>query len=303
MTAASFLDVCRDDTPQAADVTCRRSCSQREVPRLVGAPQTEPQGFGRPLDSRGAQPSRGNAVHMTDSNVLTRPKLLERDAEVAAVEGLVGVASGGRLLVIEGPPGIGKTALMAEAKAFAKEADLAVLSARGSELERSLPSPERAELLTGAASLAAPLFEPSQFVAEQPAESSLGTMHGLYWLAANAAADGPLLLVVDDLHWCDRPSLHWLAYLLPRIEGLNVSLLVGLREAEPGEDPELVDRIVTDPLGTVIRPAPLTRDAAGRGVRETLTSVAAEAFCDACWDETSGNPLLLREPVHVVATE
>jgi DNA-binding CsgD family transcriptional regulator len=256
---------------------------------------------------------------MTGSNVLARPRLLERDAELAAVEGLVGVASGGRLLVIEGPPGIGKTALMAEAKAFAKEADLAMLSARGSELERSfsygvvrqlfepylasLPPPERAELLTGAASLAAPLFEPSQVVAEQPAESSLGTMHGLYWLAANAAADGTLLLVVDDLHWCDQPSLHWLAYLLPRIEGLDVSLLVGLREAEPGEDPELLDRIVTDPLATVIRPAPLTRDAAARVVRETLTSVTDDAFCDACWEETSGNPLLLRELVRVVATE
>jgi DNA-binding CsgD family transcriptional regulator len=257
-------------------------------------------------------------VHVTDPAVLARPRLLEREAELAAVDGLVGVASG-RLLVIEGPPGIGKTALLAEAKALARDADLPVLSARGSELERSfsygvvrqlfepflasLPPPERDELFTGAASLAAPLFEPRQMVVEQPADSSLGTMHGLYWLTANAAAGEPLLLVVDDLHWCDLPSLRWLAYLLPRIEGLDVSLLVGLRDAEPGEDPELVGRVVTDPLAAVIRPAPLTRDAAAHIVRETLTSVADDAFCAACWAETSGNPLLLRELVHVVATE
>jgi DNA-binding CsgD family transcriptional regulator len=250
---------------------------------------------------------------------LARPRLLERDAELAAVKGIVGVASAGRLLVIEGPPGIGKTALMAEAKAVAREGDLPVLSARGSELERSfsygvvrqlfepylasLPPPARAELLTGAASLAAPLFEPSQMVAGQAADSSLGTLHGLYWLTANAAAGGPLLLVVDDLHWCDLPSLRWLAYLLPRIEGLDVSLLVGLREAEPGEDAELLGRIVTDPLAAVIRPAPLTAEAAANVVRETLTSVADDAFCEACWKETGGNPLLLRELVHVVATE
>jgi DNA-binding CsgD family transcriptional regulator len=258
-------------------------------------------------------------VQVTETTAPARPSLLERDAELAAVEGLVGVASGGRLLVIEGPPGIGKTALMAEAKALARDAELPLLSARGSELERSfsygvvrqlfepflasLSPSERAELFTGAASLAAPLFEPSQVAAEQPADSSLGTMHGLYWLTANAAADGQLLLVVDDLHWCDLPSLRWLAYLLPRIEGLDVSLLVGLREAEPGEDPELLGRVVTDPLAAVIRPALLTGEAAARVVRETLTSVADDAFCEACWEETGGNPLLLRELVHVVATE
>jgi DNA-binding CsgD family transcriptional regulator len=38
-------------------------------------------------------------------------------------------------------------------------------------------------------------------------------------------------------------------------------------------------------------------------VRETLTAGADDAFCDACWAETGGNPLLLRELVRVVATE
>jgi DNA-binding CsgD family transcriptional regulator/tetratricopeptide (TPR) repeat protein len=252
-------------------------------------------------------------------SALAPPRLLERDAELAAVEGLVEIGSGGRLLVIEGPPGIGKTALLAEAKAQAREAGLQLLNARGSELERSFSygvvrqlfepflaaqqSAERAELVSGAASLAAPLFEPDQVAAGPAAESSLGTMHGLYWLAANATTGGPLLLVVDDLHWCDLPSLRWLAYLLPRIEGLDVSLLVSLRNAEPGEDPELVGRIVTDPLATVIRPAPLTREAAASVVHDALTSAADDAFCEACWEETGGNPLLLRELVHVVATE
>ena len=258
---------------------------------------------------------------MSDVSALARPRLLERDAELAAIEGLVETGSGssGSLLVIEGPPGIGKTALMGEAKALAREAGLQLLSARGSELERSFSygvvlqlfetflasrSPtERTELLGGAASLAAPLFEPRQVAAGPAAETSLGTMHGLYWLAANATADGPLLFVVDDLHWCDLPSLRWLAYLLPRIEGLDVSLLVTLRDAEPGEDSELVGRIVTDPLATVIRPAALTSEAAASLVREVLTTAADDAFCEACRAETGGNPLLLRELVHVVATE
>ena len=64
--------------------------------------------------------------------------LLERDTELGALEDLVGRGdAGGVLVTIEGPPGIGKTALMAEAKSRGNEAGMRVLSARGSELERS----------------------------------------------------------------------------------------------------------------------------------------------------------------------
>jgi DNA-binding CsgD family transcriptional regulator/tetratricopeptide (TPR) repeat protein len=254
---------------------------------------------------------------VTEPAFLVQRELLERDAELATVEGLAGAR--GRLLVIEGPPGIGKTALIAEAKGRAQGAGVQVLSARGSELERSfsygvvrqlfepflasLPAEERAELLTGAAELAAPLFDPTQIGADPAADSSLATLHGLYWLTANVAARGPLLLTLDDLHLCDLPSLRWLAYLLPRMEGLDLSLLVGLRPSEPGVDATLVGQIVADPLAAVIRPAPLSIEAATRLLRETLTPASEDAFCVACWEETGGNPLLLRELVHAIATE
>jgi DNA-binding CsgD family transcriptional regulator len=246
--------------------------------------------------------------------------LLERDTELTAVTSLIAnTLGGGRLLAIEGPPGIGKTALIAEAKAQAQEAGLQVLGGRGSELERSfsygvvrqlfepflasLRTEDRVELLTGAAALAAPLFDPVQATAEPAADSSLATLHGLYWLAANLAASRPLLLAVDDLHWCDLPSLRWLAYLLPRMEGLGLSIVVGLRPTEPGEDPALLGQIVSDPLAAVIRPAPLTTTAATRLLREVLSPDADDAFCAACEEATGGNPLLLRELVHTIADE
>jgi DNA-binding CsgD family transcriptional regulator/tetratricopeptide (TPR) repeat protein len=245
--------------------------------------------------------------------------LFERDRELAAVAGLIGpTLSGGRLLAIEGPPGIGKTALIAHAKALAKEAGMEVLGGRGSEFERRfsfgvarqlfepfvarLPARERAEVLAGAAALAAPLFDVAQLADESAADSSLATLHGLYWLTANVAARKPLLLAVDDLHWCDLPSLRWLAYLLPRMEGLNLLVLLGLRPAEPGEDEALIGQIVSDPLATIVRPAPLSTQATTRLVRETLPE-ADDAFCAACQEETGGNPLLLRELVYAVAAE
>lgn len=249
-----------------------------------------------------------------------RPDLLERDPELAAIEDLIGgVAEGGRLLAIEGPPGIGKTALIGEAKARGRRAGLQVFGARGTEFERSFSygvvrqlfeshlasskAEGRAGLLAGAAALAAPLFDPAQVAAEPAVDSPLANLHGLYWLTANLAERQPLLLVVDDLQWSDLPSLRWLVYLLPRIEALDVQVLVGLRPPEPGEDQVLIGQIVADPLATVIRPAPLTIEATTRLLRETLSPHADGVFCAACQEETRGNPLLLRELLHVLADE
>jgi hypothetical protein len=248
-----------------------------------------------------------------------RPGLLEREGELAALAELVEAAPrGGRLLAIEGAPGIGKSALIAEAKALGGVAGMRVLGGRGSELERSFsfgvvrqlfepllasaPGAERAELLDGAAALAAPLFDPAQ-LAEPAGDASLAALHGLYWLTAHLASREPLLVAIDDLHWGDLASLRWLAYVLPRMEALAVLVVVGLRPNEPSEDPGLLGQIVSDPLAAVIRPAPLDAAGAARLLRETFSPDADDAFCVACREETGGNPLLLRELGHEIAAE
>ena len=215
------------------------------------------------------------------------PGLLEREGELATLAELVEAAPrGGRLLAIEGMPGIGKSALIAEAKALGRSAGMRVLGGRGSELERSFsfgvvrqlfepllassPAQERAELLEGAAALAAPLFDPAQLAAEPARDSSLAVLHGLYWLTEHVAAREPLLVAIDDLHWCDLASLRWLAYVLPRMEALGLLVVVGLRPEEPSEDPGLLGQIVSDPLAVVIRPAPLDAAGAARLLRETF---------------------------------
>ena len=63
-------------------------------------------------------------------------------------------------------------------------------------------------------------------------DATFAALHGLYWLTANVAADGPLLLSVDDLHWCDRPSLRFLAYLVRRLE--DMPALVGAHAPQHG---------------------------------------------------------------------
>jgi DNA-binding CsgD family transcriptional regulator/RecA/RadA recombinase len=268
----------------------------------------------------GTRADRTPAVAGSTSPLALRlDPLLEREDELAVLEALVGGEGRGRLIAIEAPPGIGKTSLILEARARAQAAGTQALAARGSELERRFafgvvrqllepavvlrPEDERNELLAGAAKLAAPVFEPAQLAAEAPAEATLAILHGLYWLTVNAAAERPLLLAVDDLHWCDGPSLRWLAYLLPRLEDIDVSIVVGLRPAEPGEAPALLAQIVVDPATTVIRPAPLSLEATTQLVREGLSGEADDAFCAACYEMTGGNPQLLRELRNGILTE
>jgi predicted ATPase len=93
---------------------------------------------------------------------------VERDAGLGVIRALIETAAHrGRLLALEGEPGIGKTSLISKAKARANEAGMQVLAARGSELERTfaygvvrqlfepfvarLRAEERAELLRGPA--------------------------------------------------------------------------------------------------------------------------------------------------------
>jgi DNA-binding CsgD family transcriptional regulator len=249
-----------------------------------------------------------------------RDELLEREAELEAVGDLVGVAGhSGSLLVVEGPPGIGKTALLAAAKERGQAAGLQVLSARGSELERlfsfgivrqlfepllaSGRGDERAGLLSGPAGLAASVFDPAQIASDRATDASLATLHGLYWLTANLAERKPLLLALDDLQWADLASLRWLLYLLPRMEGLRLALVVALRPEAPDEQQALVARVVSDPLAVCVRPGVLSAPTAARMLGEVTSARAEDAFAAACHNESGGNPLLLRELVRAVAAE
>jgi predicted ATPase len=60
----------------------------------------------------------------------------------------------------------------------------------------------------------------------------------LYWLASNLAADAPLALVVDDLQWCDAPSVRALAFIALRLEGQPLALMLATRPLDPAITPE-----------------------------------------------------------------
>jgi DNA-binding SARP family transcriptional activator/DNA-binding CsgD family transcriptional regulator len=240
-------------------------------------------------------------------------RIVERDNEIGLIGMLLGdaIAGEGRVALIEGPAGIGKTRLLAEARAQAPAVGMATLSARGSELEREFPfgvarqlfesalgDPARRErLFSGAAAPARAVFEAPSAAGggEGPGDASFAALHALFWLAVNLAADGPLLLAIDDLHWVDSPSLRFIAYLTRRLEGLPIAIATTLRTGEPPTDPALIAEVIQDPATAPVRPRPLTEAAVAEMVRERLGENADETFCGACHRATVGNPLLLRQ--------
>jgi AAA ATPase domain len=241
-----------DEVLSAGALTSAETHASRA--RIVAAADEARRRLERDLHDGGQRRLVPAAPTLERELMAVQAELLERDAELVALDALLSGAFGwGRLLAIEGPPGIGKTSLILETRLRALDAGTQVLSARGSELEtafsfgvvRQLFEPllaqlaerERAELLDGAAELATPIFEPAHLAADPARDVSLAMLHGLYWLTANVAAQKPLLLAIDDLHWCDPPSLRWLAYVLPRMDGLDLSIVAGLRPAEPGKAP------------------------------------------------------------------
>ena len=268
------------------------------------------------------------SVVMAPASVLpsggTTSLLLERETQVAALGALADAArsGGGRLVVIEGSAGIGKTRLLAEARAIAGGAGMRVLAARGGEFERefaygivrqlfepllaSAASDLRQELLSGPAALVEPLVGVSRPAAseDEAAEGSFAILHGLYWLAANVALQQPTLLAIDDLYWADTPSLRWLLYLTRRLEGVPLLVAAATRPVEgEGSDPALAAELIADPEVVAIRPEPLGCGSIAVLARELHGLEPDEAFCAALEAATGGNPLFVRAVLDAVARE
>ena len=260
-------------------------------------------------------------ISSTPVHARERP-FLERDGELASILALAerARAGDGSFVVVEGSAGIGKTRLLAEARTSLGD-DMRVLAARGGEFEGefafgvvrqlfeallSTAAPGvRAELFSGAAALAEPLFDTRSLAdAPEETETPFAMFHGLYWLAANVASYLPTVLVIDDLHWADTPSLRWLSYLARRLDGVPLLVVAAMRPPDQGREPELLAELLADPDGTRDPP----RAADGRRDRARSCARAFEEdgdpeFCAAVETATRGNPLFTLALLDTVARE
>lgn len=244
--------------------------------------------------------------------------LLQREAELSRLDAALAAAreGHGRALLVEGPAGIGKTALLEAARRRAEDGGMLVLGGRGTELERRyalgvvrqclLPVVQaeepsgRERLLEGAAALAAPVVLEGAGTDEPT--TPFGVLHGLYWLVANVTAQRAAVFAIDDAQWADEASLRFLAFLVRRVASLPVAVLAASRVEEDGGSPGPLWQARTDPAMEVLEPLPLDQQGV-TGFLSAGTPDVEEAFARACHRATGGNPFLLGQLVAALRSQ
>ena len=240
----------------------------------------------------------GPTAARTDDATLLVPRprtpdgLVDRDREMAVLRTELDELDEGTsgCLLIEGPAGIGKTRLLDEVHTLAVGAGMTSRSARSSALEQGFDF-EVVRQLFGAG-VDDVVREGERFA----------VLRGLREVTADLAATAPLVLCVDDIQWCDEASLQFLAYLVRRLEGLPVLVVLAVRTGETHEADDLLAELAGNESVSVLHPAPLTAQGTAALVADRLGR-GADAFVATCHRMTSGNPLLLRQLLRALADQ
>jgi predicted ATPase len=255
-----------------------------------------------------------------------------RDREVAElVAGLEDAVGGrGRLFLIAGEPGIGKTWLAEQLAGLATTRGTRVLWGRCWEAGGAPPFWPWAQLLgalaegcddeTLAAWLGVGAAQVAQLVpglAERLGTSAVPAVtaresdaarfylfEAVTGLFKHASSVQPLLLVFDDLHAADDPSRLLLQFLARELRGARLLVVGTYRDIEAARSPdtsEAVGQLVRE--GQLLNLRGLGRDEVG-GLIEVLSGVVpSQAQVAAVHERTEGNPLFVREVVRLLAAE
>lgn len=155
------------------------------------------------------------------------------------------------VLFVSGEAGIGKTALVQYLRRVAASNNVLVLTGNCYELENTPPYGPWIEILREFAEHSAvpavPEIDPSSLDFAGSSSELHGRFEGFF---ADASERQPLAIVLEDLHWADKPSLELLRHLTRRLSRCNVLLFVTYRD-----DELLVDQPLHHLLPTLVREA------------------------------------------------
>ena len=230
-----------------------------------------------------------------------RPGLVGRAREMALISDLIGRTAAGSVgaVVLTGDAGVGKSALLAWGAELAAAEGIRVLRASGVEFEDVvsfsvlhqllLPLMDELGALPGRHRTA---LSVALGFADGPVQDAAQVRQASIALMKQAAEAGPLLLVVDDLHWVDRATVAILAALGPALHDLGPRCENGvamLGATRPG-------RSFPGAPGTTVKltVGPLAPSAASQLSTRAYPDVAPPVR-DRLVDEAEGNPLALLE--------
>ncbi len=245
-----------------------------------------------------------------------RGELLGRDAELSRLHAeweLVTRGGETRLVLLAGEPGIGKTRLAAEHAALVHRAGAAVLYG-GAEEDPLCPYQPFVEVLRelsseGSRTRGEGVLRLSELEDRASMSSAAVVDSGNRRLRmfdavadelALAAGSGPLLLVLDDLHWADRPTLRLLGHLVTHGDGPPAMVLGTFRDSELGEAHPL-SAALTDLRRHVaieqLQLAGLNLAAVGDALERAFGHRPQATIVRALQEQTGGNPFFLEELV------
>jgi hypothetical protein len=165
------------------------------------------------------------------------PSLIGRDQELGVLTDLIDrIRHGGGTILVLGEPGIGKSSLLRAAADYGRQQSLRVLVTTGIEAEAQLPFAGLHQLLWPVLDAAGRLPEAQQSALSaafgtgggqrpEPFIIALATLN----LLADLAAQQPVLLVVDDANWLDKPSQDVLTFIARRVGADPIVVIASIR--------------------------------------------------------------------------
>ena len=240
------------------------------------------------------------------------------------------IAGRGRLVMLAGEPGIGKTRTAQELAAIAEHRGVQVLWGRCHEGEGAPPywpwiqaireyagyrEPERllSEMGPGAAAIAEivsavgeklPDLEPTPVLGPEQAHFRL--FDSITNFLRNASRTQPLVLVLDDLHWADRPSLLLLEFLAREISQSRLLVLGTYRDAGLARGHPLsrtLGELTREHIFQRMVLQGLDREDVGKFIEISAHSIPQSDVVETIYGRTEGNPLFLAELVRLVRQE
>ncbi|MGW4547544.1 AAA family ATPase [Streptomyces violaceorubidus] len=192
-------------------------------------------------------------------------------------------AGTGRLVLLRGATGTGRTAVLETAARHAEDRGLRVLRVRCSPEDTPVPFAMVLHLL-------GPVPE---FTDMTPGGDDRGSAARLWRLLRSYAAEGPVLVAVDDVHLADDPSRRWLTEAARHVDHLPVLLVATERsqyDVEPR--PAGLTQALSPSLVRTHTLAPLS-DAAAAGLVRDAFPAASARWVEECVRAGAGSPLLL----------